>query len=49
MTATYILIVFLHYGQAAFTAEFYSKEKCEIAGHLAASMYPLGAWRCVEK
>ncbi len=49
MTATWVLIVFLHYGQAAFTAEFYTKEKCEAAGHRAASMYPLSNYQCVEK
>lgn len=37
---TYILIVLLHYGQAGITAEFSSKEKCELAAQSINSINP---------
>jgi hypothetical protein len=51
---TYILIVLLHYGQAGFTAEFTSKDKCEQAAQTVLSNYSYyGSGKpnimCVEK
>lgn len=53
MTTVWILIVLLNNGDAGFTAEFTSKEKCEVAG-LGVAAHKLSSYHkmnyfCVEK
>lgn len=48
MVATYILIVLLNSGNTGFTAEFYTKDRCEIAGQ-AVIRYHDQRYICVEK
>jgi|688.fasta_scaffold10683_27 hypothetical protein len=49
MTATWVLIVFLHYGQAGVSADFYSKDKCEAAGKIITNDWGKVTYYCVEK
>lgn len=49
MTATWVLIVFLHYGQAAVSADFYTKGHCEAAGETITKGWGNAVYHCVEK
>ena len=49
MTTAWVLIVFLHYGQAGVSADFYTKDKCEEAGQTLTKGWTHSTYQCVEK